>query len=175
MHSDFQDWSELGREANETLENKILGVDAILQLIIKPSSNDRDDLRIDLIKNSNDSFHLEKLVWRKELDHTNLNNPMKKIKLFGRYTPTFERESIMLNDNSKMTLLNLVELLVRSDKEFNSEKKTVVLEGVHHKLSVKIEGKEIFTQWNILPSHWKIIPTLVKLLLDLSGSSHYDE
>lgn len=173
MHSDFQDWSELEKEANRTLENKILGLDAIMQLIIKPSS--LDDVRIDLIKDSMGAFRLEKLVWRKELDHNNLNNPMKKIKLFGRYTPTFERESIMLCENSNMTLLNLIERLVQDEKEFTTKERLVVLEGADHELTVKFGGKEIITHWKIMPSHWKVMPTLIKLLLDLSGSTNYDK
>lgn len=168
MQSDFHDWSELKKEAYQILEHKILGIDTILQLIIKPSSE--DNFRIDLIRNSNNTFRFEKLKWKKELDHSNLNDPLNKIKLFGEYKPTFERESIMLGENSKITLEHLIEKLVQNEKEFTKVEKAVVLEGIEHELSVKFQDKEIRTHWNIMPKHWKIIPTLTELILDLSGS-----
>jgi hypothetical protein len=37
MNSDYQDWAELVKKANHDLQHKILGINPVLQFVIRPS------------------------------------------------------------------------------------------------------------------------------------------
>lgn len=169
MNSDYQDWAELVKSANHNLQNKILGINPILQLIIRPSF--ADDFRIDFIEGINGRSHrLEKLVWKKTRDYSRINDPLEKMRQFGNYQPTIERESIMLSDNSALTLMNLVESIIRNKDKFSDRKRPIVLDGVQHDLHITYKGMDMYLDWNIMPEQWKSISRIKDLLLDLSSS-----
>ncbi len=168
MNSDFNDWAELQNKANSILNKKILGIHPIIQLFIQPQNGNH--IRIDFISHESRGSHLEKLTWCKSKDEERMNDPMEKIKLFGHYAPTFERESFILNDNSIQTLMNLAEKLIHNwEKESKTQNQPIVIDSVKHTINVHLDGDEQSVKWTIEPDEWKIIPTLKTLLLDLTA------
>ena len=169
MNSDYQDWAELVKKANHHLQHKILGINPILQLIVRPSF--ANDFRIDFIENMEKSSHsLEKLTWLKVRDYARINDPLEKMKQFGNYQPTLERESIILSDNAALTLMNLVESIIRNKDKYSDRKRPIVLDGVQHDLHITYEEEDMYLDWNIIPENWTSISRIKKLLLDLSGT-----
>lgn len=173
MKTDRQELQELNQKAHQILNNKILGVNTLLKLLVYPSFH--DDFRIDLIKERSGTFRIEVLKWKKVLDNQRLENPLEKIKLFGQIAPTFERESIMIGQNTSTTLLNLIENIIGNENEYVVDKKPIVLDGIHYDMTLDYNGKTIQTDWKIEPSEWKHIPLLLRLLFELTGISKDDK
>ncbi|MGK0390849.1 MAG: hypothetical protein ACI94Y_003609 [Maribacter sp.] len=169
MNSDYQDWAELVKKATHDLQHKILGINPILQLIIRPSFT--DDFRIDFIEGIDGrSYSLEKITWRKTKDYTRINDPLEKMSQFGNYQPTFEREYIMLNDNSALTLMNPIESIIRNKDKYSERKRPIVLDGVQHDLHITYKGADMYLDWNIMPKNWTSISRIKELLFDLTGT-----
>lgn len=162
MKSDYQEWAEFSQQVSLVLARKILGVKPTLQLIIK--ANGEKETRLDLIKQPNGCFRLEMLEWDKNRDRERMNDPLEKIKLLGRFSPSLFHTSIEISKEKSTIISYLIEHLLCQKHEYKVPKKEASAAKARYTLKLNHNRKKITTTWNVYPKRWNIIPELFDML-----------
>lgn len=168
LHDDLQDISQFSEEAQSILRHKILGVQPLMQVTVTPDLGDA--FRIDLIRQSPTSWTLEKIAWKKTEDLRRLSDPLEKVKLLGKRSPTFVRESIpVANPVAKKIFYTLKQITARREEHY-MEGPSKATEGILFQLNLDEDtGKELALEWRNTPQGWTLIPQLLQEIFHLSG------